>query len=504
MVGLEQSDDVLLQRFGYNQQFVRTLMRFESFAVAFSFISITTGIFTTFAFLLANSGPRGIWTWPIVIVGQTLVAMVYAALAAKIPLSGYSYQWASRLANPVTGWWLGWLSFAFLCIVTVSVDYGFVQVAWQPLIGQAYTPTSAALWTLLVIVVQAALIVWSTPIVTRLNNTAVATEIIGIVGLSLVFLFAALFASHGHWSNLGDSGVVGGAGWFRWLGPFMLATLLGAYTIVGFESASNLSEETHEPRSVVPAAMVRSVVLSGVIGMIFLITLTVVIDNVGAASQSAAPVAFVVRDVLGGFVEKVFLLFICFSIFCCGMVIMVTNSRLTWSMARDKRLPGHQLLRQVPRATGGPSWATVLVAAISAVIVLALRTNANALVNLFTSATLMPAILYTATVLLYVFTAHRVRTDTRFFHLGRWEWPVIIGSLAWLAYELIILIGPHSFRPAQGYALGAIGVGVVVFLVMWLLEPAAMRVEPGARGGEALEVGEQPSAPTGDATAGTA
>ena len=39
------------------------------------------------------------------IVGQTLVALVYAALAAEIPLSGYSYQWASRLANPVTGAW---------------------------------------------------------------------------------------------------------------------------------------------------------------------------------------------------------------------------------------------------------------------------------------------------------------------------------------------------------------------------------------------------------------
>src|SRR5262245_21389673 len=197
-----QDDDAQLGRYGYRQQFVRSLRHFESFAVAFSFISITTGIFTTFAFVLATSGPRGIWTWPIVIVGQTLVAMVYAALAAKIPLSGYSYQSASRLANPAVGWWLGWLSFAFLCIVTVSVDYGFVQVAWEPLIGQAYTPTSAALWTLVVLVVQAALIVWSTPIVTRLNNTAVATEIIGIVGLSLVFLVVALFASHGHWGNL--------------------------------------------------------------------------------------------------------------------------------------------------------------------------------------------------------------------------------------------------------------------------------------------------------------
>ena len=44
-------------RFGYRQQFVRTLRQFESFAVAFSFISITTGIFTTFASRSTTGGP---------------------------------------------------------------------------------------------------------------------------------------------------------------------------------------------------------------------------------------------------------------------------------------------------------------------------------------------------------------------------------------------------------------------------------------------------------------
>jgi amino acid transporter len=502
-VAVDRTDDALLERFGYRQQYVRTLRRFESFAIGFSFISITTGIFTTFGFVLNNAGPRGIWTWPIVIVGQTLVALVYAALAAKIPLAGYSYQWASRLTSPLVGWWYGWLSFAFLSIVTVSVDYAFVQVAFQPLIGQAYTPTSAALWTLLVLAVQAALIIWSTRIVTRINNTAVSTEIIGIVGLSAVFLIAALFASHGHWGNLGSTGIVGSAGWWSWLGPFMLATLLGAYTIVGFESASNLSEETQEPRRVVPGAMVRSVVRSvvwsGVIGMVFLILLTVVIDDVPAASGDAAPVAFVLKDVLGGFVEKLFLLFICVSIFACGLVIMVTNSRLIWSMSRDRRFPGHQVWSRVPRPTGGPAFATLLGAGISAVIVLVLRTNTNALVNLFTASTLMPAILYAGTVLLYVLTAHRVRSDTRFFQLGRWEWPVIIGALVWLAYELVILLGPADFRSAQRYALGAVAVGLVVFVAMLLLEPGAMRAEAGAHGGEALEVADETA--TGEAPA---
>ena len=44
------------------EQFTRTLRHFESFAVAFSFISITTGIFTTYGFALATGGPRSIWT----------------------------------------------------------------------------------------------------------------------------------------------------------------------------------------------------------------------------------------------------------------------------------------------------------------------------------------------------------------------------------------------------------------------------------------------------------
>ncbi|MBV9381901.1 MAG: hypothetical protein JO242_14680, partial [Streptosporangiaceae bacterium] len=38
-------DDAQLAHYGYRQQFVRSLRHFESFAVAFSFISITTGIF---------------------------------------------------------------------------------------------------------------------------------------------------------------------------------------------------------------------------------------------------------------------------------------------------------------------------------------------------------------------------------------------------------------------------------------------------------------------------
>jgi amino acid transporter len=40
--------------------------------------------------------------WVIVAIGR-LWCMVIAQFAARIPLSGSSYQWASRLANPKIG-----------------------------------------------------------------------------------------------------------------------------------------------------------------------------------------------------------------------------------------------------------------------------------------------------------------------------------------------------------------------------------------------------------------
>ncbi len=480
----QHDDDALLPQFGYKQQFVRSLRHFESFAVAFSFISITTGIFTTYGFALTTGGPRAIWTWLIVAAGQSLVALVYGSLAARVPLSGYSYQWASRLSNAGVGWWLGWMSFAFLTIVTVSVDYGFVQVAFQPLIGEAYTPTSAALETIVVLAVQAALIIWSTRITTRVNNTAVATEVIGIVGLTVLLIIVAAIRGLGHWSNLGSSGVVPSAGYYHWLGPFMLATLLGAYTIVGFEASSNLAEETQQPHRTIPRAMIRAVLLSGAVGMVFLIALSYATSSVKAASASTAPVAFIVNDVLGGVVQKIFLIFVCVSIFACGMVIMVTNSRMIWAMARDRRLPGHQVLGQVPRATGGPTWATVLAAILGALITLVLRTHTSALETLFTASTIMPALLYASTVLLYLFVGRRRRGAEGHFSLGRWEIPVITGALIWLAYELIILIGPAEFRDAQYYVLGALGLGLVFYVIQWITEPKAMRTEPGAHGAE--------------------
>ena len=81
---------------GYRPELRRTLGGFAVFA----FISVAVGIFATYGSVLTTAGPVGIWLWIVAAVGQTLIALVVAQFAARIALSGSSYQWASRLANP--------------------------------------------------------------------------------------------------------------------------------------------------------------------------------------------------------------------------------------------------------------------------------------------------------------------------------------------------------------------------------------------------------------------
>jgi amino acid transporter len=438
------SADQNLEQMGYEPKLERTLKSFTSFAIAFSFISITTGLFTTYGFALTTAGPAGIWMWVVAGVGQMAVALVFAQLAAHIPLSGYSYQWASRLTGPRVGWWFGWLSYAFLAIVIVSVDFAMVTQALVPLFGLSLSSSGAEWVTVGILIVQAILISFSPRIVALLNAGAVATEIVGISAIIVLLIAAVIFGSQGSVSNLFSTGAVSHHGYFSLNGPFMLAVLLGAYTIVGFESASNLAEETENPTKVVPRAMWRATAISGFMGLLFLIALDVAIPNVSAVTASSAPVSLIMREQLGHGIETVILVIVTISIFACGLVIMTSGSRLVYAMSRDRRFPAHQLFGRVTRMKT-PMWATVLVMGVGIVIMLLIGGDPSTLANLFTASAIMPSLIYFATVIMYVTTRKKLPRRAGSFNLGRWEWPMIAVSLLWLVFVLIALLFPSSF-----------------------------------------------------------
>ncbi len=494
--------DQTLQQFGYRQEFRRELKRFASFAIGFSFISITTGIFTTYGSVLISSGPLGIWTWPIVIVGQLFVSLVFAALASRLPLAGYSYQWVSRLANPKIGWLVGWISFIFLVVDVVAVDYAVAQTVLPKLFGYAETPQNAWVATSIVVVIQMLLIIFSTFWSTRINNAAVGTEVVGIVGLTLLLIIVGAVRGILHPDNLFSTGTVSSQGYFTLgtltsAGPLLLAFLLGAFTIVGFEAAANLAEETQDAHRVVPTAMWFSVVLSGIVGFIFLVALNLASGAIQASSSvsdkalagSATPVADIVTNALGSVLGDIFLVLVTFSIFACGMVIFITATRLIWAMSRDQRFPGYTVFSRINQRTNTPLAATLLggilieivLAAFASVGILANPNNAasqaSTLLSLFSAATLLPAIIYLSTVILYIW-ARRKLPQMQGFSLGIFEWPIIVLSVVWLLFELSIFRDATTFATPWLYSLIMFAIGLIYFVWMLITRPEVLRSVP--------------------------
>src|SRR6266516_2647705 len=114
-----ERDSADLARFGYRQELKRSLGLFSSFAVAFSYISPSTGIFTLFALGLSTIGGVFIWSWPIVALGQLCVALGFAELSSHSPVAGSVFQWTKYLAGKTYSWFAGWI-YLFAGILTVT------------------------------------------------------------------------------------------------------------------------------------------------------------------------------------------------------------------------------------------------------------------------------------------------------------------------------------------------------------------------------------------------
>src|SRR2546422_2802530 len=99
-----ERDAADLAKFGYKQELKRQLGTFSSFAIAFSYISPSTGIFTLFFVGMAALGGFLWWTWPAVAVMQFVVALNFAELSSHFPVAGSVYQWTKYLSGRTHAW----------------------------------------------------------------------------------------------------------------------------------------------------------------------------------------------------------------------------------------------------------------------------------------------------------------------------------------------------------------------------------------------------------------
>jgi amino acid transporter len=368
--GGQERDSADLARFGYKQELKRSLGLFSSFAVAFSYISPSTGIFTLFALGLTTLGGVFIWTWPVVALGQFIIALNFAEISSHYPVAGSVFQWTKYLANRSYSWFTGWM-YLFAGIITVSAVVATLPIALIPALNGLgwhglgagsgdtllHTQEIVALITLAVITV---LNIYGVRLVAIINNTGVVFEILGM------FVFAiVLLAFHNH---QGFHVVTNSAGFHVGPSSFLAAMFMSLFVIYGFDTASTLAEETRDPRRAAPKAVLYSVIGAFVIGGVFLLGALIAIPNLKTATSGLGwnPAQVIEANFSSAF-ATLYLFVVSAAIFVCCLSILASTIRLCFGMARDNQLPLSKPLARVSPSLHTPVWTCIVLAVLAAV-----------------------------------------------------------------------------------------------------------------------------------------
>ena len=386
MAGSAQSSDVAarddahLRSLGIKPELQRSLGFLSNFAVAFSYISVSTGTFTNQAVAFGIGGPAIFWAWPLVIIGQTFVALNFAELASHFPVAGSIYQWSKRLSNKTLGWFTGWIYF-WAGVITVTAVAVTVPLVLSTITGLKLGDPSIlpfldnqSFLGLVTLVTTTLINVAGVRLLAIINNIGVAAEILGMVVFALILLF---FANHQPLSVLTDTSFTSDLGNGSYLPVFAVGAFMALFVVYGFDTAGTFGEETIDASRQAPRGILSALWLSGIVGAIFLLAVTLSFQDMGAAVKSGQALGFPIADTIkanltfafpGGFtMGDLYLVVILIAVYVCTLAIQGATVRLMFSMGRDRRLPLGSTWGHVHPTLKTPANAAVAVGVLAAI-----------------------------------------------------------------------------------------------------------------------------------------
>jgi hypothetical protein len=221
-----------------------------------------------------------------------------------------------------------------------------------------------------------------------------------------------------------------------YLGAFLVASLASTYVMYGFDTASSLGEESRDPRRNAPKAILRALIASFVIGGLILLFALMAVGDINNPEISTGGLQFIVLDVLGGTVGKIFLWAVVIAITVCTLAVQSAAIRMMFAMARDNLLPAGEKLARISPKTKTP----VIPAVITGVLAIAiLVVNINQ-PQIFT--------VITSIGIIMIYLAYLLVTVPMLIKRLRGEWPPKDGG--------------------EGYlSLGRLGLPINILGVLW-------------------------------------
>ena len=260
-------------------------------------------------------------------VAMVFTANSYSRMAREYPVSGSAYTYVRKTIDSRAGFLVGW---------TVLLDYFFLpMVIW--LIGASFltarfpgVPTWV--WIVSFIAVTTVLNVIGVKVAARVNLVLVTFQFLVLAFFVVLCLSHTVGAGDSlvsstpfHNADTSLSGVAAGAA-------------IAAYSFLGFDAVSTLTEESVDPGRTIPRAILWTVVIGG--GIFLVVSYAAQLVHPGGHFAHPGSAAFSIAKEIGGdLFSSFFLAGLIVTQFASGIAAQASVSRLLYAMGRDTVLP---------------------------------------------------------------------------------------------------------------------------------------------------------------------
>lgn len=428
-------------------------------------VAPVVGLYSIFSLGMLTAGPWWIWPLAISLGFQLLVAVVYAGLAKRIPITGGPFQWARRLVGPRYAWFTGIMYMIAVSAALTTVAYLAAPWVSNLLIGETVTGPAALLWSAGLLLVGLLINATGLRPTKVIINIGILCEVVASIALGAVLLIGFRHQPFEVFGWGASQEILGAP--VELIPAAMTALAVCGWAFVGFDASASVVEESNDSGKSVSKAIVGATALVG--GIVFMVAVAVILATrdlgVIVSGDIADPVLHAVISNLGPAAEKPFLLLVSITFFACVLSMQTYLGRVYFALAREGVLPHGLRLREVSARTAIPVRA-ITAATLVALCGLLLGLSDDAIgtmIRFGTGGLYIVFMLVALSVVIAKLTGRwdrwRIGTASqeRWFTLTAWL------ALAWLVFETVNIAWPRPELASPGAGTAEVWSVVWVF-----------------------------------------
>lgn len=480
-----ESADDLLQAIGYKPELLRTRSTWHVAFMSFVLASIPYGLATTLYYPLQGGGPVVvIWGWVLVSLIILCVAASLGEITSVYPVAGGVYYQTFMLAptsiRRVLAYTCGWAYVVGNITITLAVQFGttlfFVACVnvfeSEPGVGVWQAETYQVFLTFLAITLLCNLISsLGNKYLPLLDTFAIFWTFAGIIAILVTVLAVAKEGRRDAKFAFGDFEPTSGwpDGW-----SFCVGLLHAAYATSSTGMIISMTEEVKHPATQVPKAMVITIIINTIGGLLFLVPLMFVLPDVAdlVALPSGQPVPTIIKSAVGSSGGAIGLLLpLMVLAILCGTACTTAASRCTWAFARDGAIPGSKWWSKVHPGLDIPLNAMMLSMVVQILLGLIYFGSSTAF-NAFSGVGVISLTISYAVPILSSMVDGRAQMKGAKFPLGdKFGWFCNIIVIAWSALAVPLFCMP-AYLPVTASTVNyapVVFVGFTVISLAWYM-----------------------------------